>query len=156
MSRRAQIISSDAYPSLVRKADAVAVANLLRSAHTIARGERAIAEQEPMLRAAVHELVDDLERAGKDRTLVALAAHEIRGLAENARLAAAGRIAGGLCRYFDETRKLGRDADPAIIDLHVGAILRAAHHRDEAARMSGAVARELAVLVNQRLTDVNG
>jgi hypothetical protein len=155
MPRRVQIIPPDAYPPLVRKSEAVAIAQWLCSADTIARGEGAIADQEPVLRAAVHRLVDDLERAGKDRDLVALAAHEIRGLAENARLAAAGRIAGGLCHYFDESRKLGQDADPAIIDLHVGAILRAAHHRDEAARMSGAVARELAVLVDQKLTGVN-
>ena len=155
MPRRVQIIPPDAYPPLMRKSEAIAIAQLLRSADTIARGEHAIADQEPMLRAAVHGLVDDLERAGKDRALVALAAHEIRGMAENARLAAAGRIAGGLCHYFDESRTRGVDADPAIIDLHVGAILRAAHHRDEAARMSDAVARELAVLVSQKLMDVN-
>ena len=50
--------------------------------------------------------------------------HEIRGFAETAGLVTTGRIADGLCRYFDESdQQLGVDAGyMVIVALHVSAI----------------------------------
>src|SRR5579872_3422038 len=102
MPKRAQLIPPEAYPQLANKSEAIAAARVLRSPAAARRGARAIEEQRESLSAAVHGLVDDLEKAGGALDLVLQAAHEIRGLAEPAGLAAAGRIADGLCRYADE------------------------------------------------------
>jgi len=155
MPKRAQIIPPDAYPPLMRKAEAAAIARRLRSPQTAERGARAIAAQGESLRQAVGALVDELEKAGRDDAGIAQVAHEIRGLGENAGLAAAGHIADGLCRYFDAVERLGLGADPAIVELHVRAILHAARHEDEAGRMGDTVAKELAALVSHKLTEIN-
>jgi hypothetical protein len=68
-------------------------------------------------------------------------------------LRATGRIADGLCRYFEEMRKLGAPPDAAIAALHVSAIVRATNAEDEASRMSDVVARELASLVTHKLAE---
>jgi hypothetical protein len=107
-----------------------------------------------MLSAAVLELADALEQAGKDLDAVLSAAHEIRGLAGTAGMPAAGRIADGLCRYCDELDKLGLAPDPAIVDLHVGATLRAIRIPAERGVLGEAVAKELAALVSHKLTEI--
>ena len=150
---KAQIIPPDAYPPLIRKGDGAAVARLLRSNEVAERGAKAIEDQSDGLRVAVLTLVGELEKSG-DAERIAEIVHDIRGLAEPAGLAAAGRIAEGLCRYFHEIEELGLGPDPAILKLHVTAIARAARHDDEAARMSDQVAKELAVLVGRKLTEI--
>lgn len=154
MPKRTQIIPPDAYPQLVGKSEAASIARVLRSPAIIERGAQVIEDQCEMLHAAVHGLVDDLEKAGREHELVLQAAHEIRGLAGSAGLAAAGRIADGLCRYCDETEKLGLGPDPAIVDLHINAILRATRNVAERGAISDAVARELATLVSHKLTEI--
>jgi hypothetical protein len=154
MARRTQIIPPDAYPQLVGKGDAASIAHALRSPAIAERGARVIEEQCETLHVAVHALVDDLEKAGPAHDLVLLTAHEIRGLAGTAGLAAAGDIADGLCRYCDEIEKLGLGPDPAIVDLHINAILRATRNEGERGAISDAVARELATLVSHKLTEI--
>jgi len=154
MSKKGQMIPADAYPQLAGKSDAAHVARMLRSAVTAVRGQRVVEDQGEPLRAAVHGIVDDLEKAGHNYDLVLASAHEIRGLAETAGLVATGRIADGLCRYFDEVGQLGLAPDPAIVTLHVSAILRATRNGNEISNMSDVVAKELAALVRHKLTDV--
>ncbi len=96
----------------------------------------------------------ELEQAGRDLDKISDKAHEIRGFAETAGLSATGRIADGLCRYFDESEQLGVGPDTAIVSLHVAAIARAAHAEDEVTRMSEVVAKELAALVDRKLTEI--
>ena len=155
MPKRAQIISPDAYPALMPKGVSGAVARMLRSPEMAERGAKVLEQQGESLRQAVLELVGNLENAGQDHGTVAAAAHEIRGLAGSAGLASAGRIAEGLCRYYDQVAAMALRPDGAIVELHVSAIARAARHQDEASRMSDKVAKELAVLVQHKLTEIN-
>ena len=154
MSKPAQIIPVSSYPQLVNNADAASIARALRGLPVIERGNQVIEQQSEMLCAAVLELADQLEQAGKDIDAVLLAAHEIRGLAGSAGLTAAGRIADGLCRYCDEIDRLGLAPDRAIVDLHVGAILRASRIPAERGAVGDAVAKELAALVSHKLTEI--
>ena len=155
MPKRAQIISPDAYPGLLPKGVSAAVARQLRSPEMAERGAKAIEEQGDSLRLAVLDLVGELEKAATDHAAISAAAHEIRGLAGSAGLASAGRIAEGLCRYYDQVAAMTLRPDAAIVELHVSAIARAARHQDEASRMSDKVAKELAVLVQHKLTEIN-
>ena len=50
-------------------------------------------------------------------------------------------------------RKFGGQPEPAVIALHVSAIVRAANAEDEASRMSDVVAKELAALVAHKLAE---
>ena len=80
-------------------------------------------------------------------------AHEIRGFAETAGLLPTGRIADGLCRYFEEMRKLGAAPDAAVVALHVAPSSAPPASEDEASRMSDVVAKELAALVGRKLAE---
>jgi hypothetical protein len=152
----ARIIAPDAYPQMVARAAAASFARRLRSSESAAKGAQAVTAKMAGLRTAIHDYVAALETAGRagDHGAVLHAAHEIRGFAENAGLAAAGRIADGLGRYLGELQRSGAEADAAIVDLHIGAITRAAHAKDEATRMGEEVASELAALVARRLKDI--
>src|SRR4051812_25631831 len=122
MPKRAQIISPDAYPALMPKSVSGAVARMLRSSEMAERGAKVLEEQGESLRLAVLELVGTLEAAGQDHAAICAAAHEIRGLAGSAGLASAGRIAEGLCRYYDRVAAMSLRPDAAIVELHVSAI----------------------------------
>lgn len=148
-----QIIPPESYPQMATKSEAAKLARALRSPDMIARGSLVIEEASENLRAGVRQYVRALEQAAGDRHLTSEKAHEIRGFAETAGLAATGRIADGLCRYFEEMDKLGAEPDMDVVALHVSAIARAAYAEDEAIRMSDVVARELAVLVNRKLAE---
>ncbi len=152
--KKKQVIPPDNYPHMVSKSDAAKMARTLRSPETVARGVRAIQSHGPKLRMAVHDYVHELENAAGDLRLVFEKAHELRGFAETAGLRATGRIAGGLCRYFDEMEKLRALPDRAVIALHVSALARAARAKDEAGRMSDAVVKELATLVAHKLAEI--
>ena len=147
------LIPPDDYPQMVSKSDAAKLARTLRAPETAARGAQVIRSQGPKLRMAVHDYVHELENAGDDLRLVFEKAHELRGFAETAGLSATGRIASGLCRYFDEMEKRNAAPDPAIVKLHVSAIARAARAKDEAGRTSDAVVKELAALVAHKLVE---
>lgn len=150
---KARIIPPDAYPQPASKSEAARMSRALRSKDVLARASRAIEESGDHLRAGVRQYVRALEKAAGDRQLTSEKAHEIRGFAETAGLAATGRIADGLCRYFEELDKLGAEPDQEVVALHVSAITRAAFAEDEALRMGDVVVKELAVLVHQRLAE---
>jgi hypothetical protein len=154
MSKPAQMIPPDAYPQMVAKSEAAAVSRMLKSPETVVRGSKVIGNSIQSLRGAARDYVTELEQAGDDLELISEKAHEIRGFAETAGLAATGRIADGLCRYFDESEQLGVGPDMAIVRLHIGAIARAARAEDEVSQMSDVVAKELAALVNHKLTEI--
>ena len=152
--KKAEIIPAEDYPQMVGKRDAGKMARALRAPETAARGAHAIQEAAPQLRLAVHGYVRELENALGNLPLVFEKAHELRGFAETAGLSATGRIASGLCRYFDEMEKLRTIPDPAVVSLHVSAIARAARAKDEAGRMSDAVVKELVALVTHKLAEI--
>ncbi|MES2293208.1 MAG: hypothetical protein V4527_07930 [Pseudomonadota bacterium] len=151
MTREPQLIPPDAYPQMVSKSDAAKISRILRSNDALTRGARAIQEASQHLREGVRDYVRELEDAIGDHEITADKAHEIRGFAETVGLRATGRIANGLCRYFEEMRKFGAQPEAAVIALHVSAIVRAANAEDEASRMSDEVAKELAALVAHKL-----
>jgi hypothetical protein len=150
---KAQLIPPDAYPQMVSKSDAAKISRALRSSETMMRAARVIQEAGQHLREGVRDYVHEMEEAIGDHEIVSDKAHKIRGFAETAGLRATGRIADGLCRYFEEMGKFGAAPDPAIIALHVSAIVRAAYAEDEASRMSDVVAQELAALVAHKLAE---
>jgi len=151
--KKAELIPPGDYPQMAGKSAATKMARALRAPETAARGAQVIQEAGSQLRLAVHDYVRQLEDALGDPSLVFEKAHELRGFAETAGLSATGRIASGLCRYFDEMEKLGTAPDAAVIALHVSAITRAARAKDEAGRMSHAVVKELAALVAHKLAE---
>jgi hypothetical protein len=151
--KKSQLIPPDAYPQMVSKSDAAKISRALRSSEALTRGARAIQKAGQRLREAVRDYVRELETAIGDHDITSGKAHEIRGFAETVGLRATGRIADGLCRYFEEMRKFGAEPEAAIIALHVSAIVRAANAEDEASRMSDEVAKELAALVTHKLAE---
>jgi chemotaxis protein histidine kinase CheA len=128
----------------------------LRSSEALAHANGAIAMKKAELRGSVLTLIGELEGAEKSRSWKQTfrAAHEIRGLAATAGLAATGRIANGLCQYLDAVHVARGQADATVVLLHVEAIARSAHTEDEAARHGDKVASELAALVARKLSDV--
>jgi hypothetical protein len=151
--KKAQVIPPDDYPQMVNKSDAAKMARALRSPETAARAAKVIQQQGQKLQLAVHDYVRELENATGNLPLIFEKAHELRGFAETAGLRATGRIAAGLCRYFDDMERLGATPDKAVIALHVSAIGRAARAKDEAGRMSDTVVKELAALVAHKLAE---
>ena len=115
---------------------------------------KVLADNIAPLREAVIAALPRLEAAGMEATKVYAAAHEIRGLAGNAGLEAAAGMAGGLCLYLDAILRSGRKADPALIEVHVAAIGRAARALDEENGLSLHVAKELAQLVESKLGEI--
>lgn len=153
MAKKPQIIPPDSYPQMASKADIAKMSRALRSREAIKAGTRAIEDASESLRDGVRDYVKALERADGDYQQTSEKAHEIRGFAETAGLAATGRIADGLCKYFEEMDKLVIEPDWEVIGLHVSAIARAAYAEDEAIRMGDMVARELEALVDHKLQE---
>jgi hypothetical protein len=152
MTNPGLMIPPDAYPQMVSKADAAKVARMLKSPEVAVRGARVIEERATGLRGAVRDYVGELEAAVTHAEMAELA-NEIRGFAETAGLAATGRIADGLCRYFDGLQQLGATPDDAVIRLHISAIVRAARAENEANQMNEVVAGELSALVNHKIAE---
>jgi chemotaxis protein histidine kinase CheA len=150
-----RVISPDAYPRLVPKAAAALLARMIKSDETTKKAMRIIAMKAESLRAAVLDYVDRLCDAGKDHDFTAIyeQAHEIRGLAETAGLRATGRIADGLCQYLDAVTRAGADADPSVVHLHLGAILRAAKAGSDS-QLGDVVTGELRALVERKLAEI--
>src|SRR5215469_4894129 len=101
MKKKAQFIPPDHYPQMVSKSDAARIARVLRASETLAQGAQVIQEVSAELREGVRDHVRELEAAIGDHEITSDKAHEIKGLAETAGLRATGRIADGLCRYFE-------------------------------------------------------
>jgi murein L,D-transpeptidase YcbB/YkuD len=150
---KAHMIPADAYPQMVSKTQAAAMARTLRSHVTAVTGNRVIEDSGETLREAVRAYVEQLENAGLDFEIVSEKAHEIRGFAETAGMFSTGRIADGLCRYFDDVEQAGLTPDTAVVCLHISAISRSARDPDAMSQMSDAVARELANLAGRRLAE---
>jgi hypothetical protein len=150
---KVQMIQPDAYPQMVNKAQAALMGRELRSPQAAAAAGRVIDNSGEKLRAAINSYVAELEESGSDLQLVSDRAHEIRGFAETAGMLCTGRIADGLCRYFEETGKKGATPDAEVVALHVSSIIRTARDPDSEKQMSDLVARELAVLVAHKLAE---
>ena len=153
--RKVEFIDAKSYPPVVRGADAAHFVSALKSADASRRANRAVLARTSQLRDAVLDYVSALEQAvhaGDDAAAFGQA-HEIRGLAETIGLVAAGRIANGLCFYLDAMAERGQRTDRTVIMLHVDAIARSARAEDEATRLGGKVAVELAALVARKLGD---
>jgi hypothetical protein len=150
---KTQVIPPESYPQVVSKSEAARISRALRAQETIQHGNRVIEEASHALREGVRDYVRALETVIGDHRQTYEKAHEIRGFAATAGLAATGRIADGLCSYFDEMEKLGAEPDRNVIALHVSAIARAAYAEDEAIRMGNMVAKELATLVQRKLAE---
>ncbi len=129
----------------------------LRDADVAAGAEKALAATADGMRDSVLALLTSVEAAAKaeDYAQVFHESHEIRGLAGNAGLAATGRIANCLCRYLDGLSQAGLPPEKHLIRLHLGAMSRAAHAKDETTRLGDTVVAELAQLVDKKLADIN-
>jgi chemotaxis protein histidine kinase CheA len=145
-----------AYPLLLTPQDARAALTYLRSSEAVKCAARAIAMKGAEMRGAVLKLVDVLEGAVEARGWPEIfhSAHEIRGLAATAGLAATGRMANTLCQYLDALHVAGVEPDATVVGLHTDAIARSARTEDEAARHGDKVAMELAALVARRLSEI--
>jgi hypothetical protein len=150
---KAQVIPPDAYPQMVSKARAAVMARTLRSHVTAVTAARVIEDSGETLREAVRLYVEELEQAGMNLELISEKAHEIRGFAETAGMLSTGRIADGLCRYFDEADQSGLVPDAAVVALHVSAIGRTARDTCSVSRMNDVVAKELAMLASRKLAE---
>jgi hypothetical protein len=150
---KVQVIAPDAYPQMVSKAQAAGMARTLRSNVTAVTANRVIEESGESLREAVRAYVAELEAAGMDHALLSEKAHEIRGFAETAGMMSTGRIADGLCRYFDDADQAGVRPDHAVVALHVSAIGRTARDTNVLNQMNDVVARELALLAGRKLAE---
>ena len=150
---RVELIPPDAYPQMVSKAQAANMARTLRSNVTAVTASRVIEDSGEALRDAVRNYVAELEEAGMDFEILSDKAHEIRGFAETAGMLSTGRIADGLCRYFDDAEQEGVLPDNAVVALHVSAIGRTARDPDALSQMSDVVARELAMLAGRKLAE---
>jgi len=151
-----EFLAADSYPTLLSAGARKQAMAKLKSSETLAKASRVFAMRTAELRGAVLALVDQLEAAAResDWARVFAATHEIRGLADTVGLAAAGRIANGLCHYLDSIEQIGIVPDAAIVNLHVDAVLRSARTEDDAARHGDEVAAQLAALVARRLAEI--
>jgi len=141
------------FPSVV----AMALSRAVRDPEVHAKASRIVEDSAEDMRGEVLRYIDRVEAAARAHDFGGIyeQAHEIRGLAGNAGLAATARIANGLCRYLDALSRAVRKPENAVVSLHLEAISRAAHAEDEATRLGDAVADELAQLVDKKLADIN-
>jgi chemotaxis protein histidine kinase CheA len=144
------------YPQMLSPSAAREALVYLRSSEAVSNAARAIAMKGAEMRGAVLKLVDVLDAAVEAQLWPEIfhAAHEIRGLAATAGLAATGRMANTLCQYLDALHVAGVEPDATVVGLHADAISRSARTEDEAARHGDKVAMELAALVARKLSDV--
>ncbi len=151
-----EIVAADKYPELLPKARRKQAMNLLKSSETLAKASRLIQTKTAGLRRAVLGLIEQMEEAAREQDLAAVfaTAHEIRGLAATAGLAATGRISNGLCNYFDATGRLGVAPDLTVVKLHLDAVVRSAKTEDDTARHGEAVVQQLSTLVTRKLAEV--
>jgi hypothetical protein len=146
----AEMIAANAYPAVMPKSEAAQFIANLKSEETGNRAEQTIAASRDTMREAVEGYVRALDEASRaqDADAMFAQAHEIRGLAATAGLGVAGRMANGLCLYFDALD--GKTADEKTLRLHVEAIQRVVSGEDEGA-IAHVVAEQLTALVIRKL-----
>ena len=151
-----ELVPAEKYKLLLSKARSKQAMTTLKSSETLAKASRILAMKTAEMRGAVLELVEQMDEAARaqDWSAVYLSAHETRGLAATAGLAATGRICNGLCHYLDAIAELGLKPDAAIASLHLGAIIRSARTVDDTARHGDEVAEQLAQLVAHKLAEI--
>jgi chemotaxis protein histidine kinase CheA len=157
MMSNATLIGTDQYPTVLSSDDATQFLRNLAKPETAQRAARMIELRRNELCETVLDYIRQLESAVSTNNLPDIfgQAHEIRGLAATAGLEAAGRIANGLCQYLDASNDQQSETDPAVIALHVDAIVRASSSLSEAREFGARVAVELGALVARRLGAVN-
>lgn len=144
------------YP-IMPVAAAMQLSRALRDKGVAQEATQVLASTADSIKTSVLDNIDRMEQAARadDYAKVYHESHEIRGLAGNAGLSAAARIANELCRYLDALSEIGRQPDKPVVRLHMGAITIAARTEDEATRLGDTVARELAQLVDKKLAEIN-
>lgn len=154
----AETIAVGEYPAMMTPAETAAFLSTVRNPETARRANRVVAAQVGAIGDAVLEYIKRLEAAvaASNAAQIGQVAHEIRGLAATAGMEASGRIADGLYKYLDAVARAGLIADPTVVNLHSSAIARAARATDDATRLGGKVAAELATLAAHKLQSVNG
>ena len=150
-------VQPGAYP-VFSSTVSMALMRALRDPMVASEATRVMADNTEEFRSEVLRYIDRVEAAARAQDFDGIYehAHEIRGLAGNAGLAATARIANGLCRYLDAVGRVQRKPENEVVALHLDAIARAAHAEDEATRLGDAVANELSQLVDKKLSEING
>ena len=151
-----RIIPVESYPAMMRKSLASKAMFELRSERLKQHASEILSTSGEAMKGAVLKCVEEMESAGKagDMQTVFAQAHEIRGMAATAGMALVGQIANGLCRYLDASEQAGLKVDAPLVALHLDAIVRAARSQDEANKLGGVVANELAQLAAKKLDGV--
>lgn len=150
---KAEFLQPGAYPVMPSEA-ARNLKKALKSAGASMGAARALAECASGMREAVLKELPRLEAAGSDETAIYAAAHEIRGLAGNAGLAASAKSAALLCLYLDAVMRTGQAADSLLVKLCISTIGRSARAIDEESRLGLHVVKELAVLVSRKMAEI--
>jgi hypothetical protein len=151
---KAQFITPDAYPQIFEKGASARALKSLRSPQTALKAAMAMEACVAPMREAVLQYVGEMEKPDASMCRIFDIAHEMRGLAETAGLITMGRISDLLCRYMDETKRIGRKPEATIVTLHVAAIGRAARAQEDDIGMGAIVTAELSALVSRRLNDL--
>jgi chemotaxis protein histidine kinase CheA len=157
ISGEVAFIAASDYPAVLTGDGASRFLKKLASPETAQRAARMIELRRDKLCDAVLDYIRQLESAAATSDLPDIfgQAHEIRGLAATAGMEAAGRIADGLCRYLEASKEQKAPVEPAVIALHVDAIVRASSSTEEAGKFGSRVAVELGALVARKLGAVN-
>jgi hypothetical protein len=136
---------------------AMRLGKALRDTDVSAQAAQALAATADGMRDCVLEHLVKVEAAVRAHDLAQIfqESHEIRGLAGNAGLSATGQIANCLCRYLDGFSQAGLAPEKPVIRLHLEAMSRAAHAKDEATRLGDTVVAGMAELVDKKLGEIN-
>lgn len=153
----AEIIDADQYPAMLSPEAAESFLIELSLRDTSKRATTALDTKRMQVSLAVRGYIEALEKAFQTGDIQTMfdQAHEIRGLAANAGLDAVGRLADGLYKYVDMSRRMETPPDADVIVLHINAIARASSTADEAKAYGERVATELNALVEHKLQAVN-
>lgn len=153
----AEIIDADQYPAMLSPEAAESFLIELSLRDTSKRATTALDTKRMQVSQAVRGYIEALEKAFQTGDIQTMfdQAHEIRGLAANAGLDAVGRLADGLYKYVDMSRRMEAPPDADVIVLHINAIARASSTADEAKAYGERVATELNALVEHKLQAVN-
>lgn len=139
-------IEPDNYPHMLDVVEATRRLKALRAPAVLAGAGEAMEAAALPIRAAVRTYVDALAQGGNDLARVMVLVHKIRGLVDIAGLPVTGRICDGLCRHMEET---SGTADPAVVALHVDALIRAARCEPQQPAAGEEVAARLAEQIAQ-------
>lgn len=151
--KKVVVIQPGEYPVVPEKRTQT-LKKVLRNPATVKAAEKVLEKSSTILRDGVLASLPRLEAAGLDASKVYQASHEIRGLAGNANLPAAAKIASLLCGYLDAIMRAGKEPDAAVVRLHIASIGHAARATDQASILGEQVTRELSALVDRKLAEI--